>query len=94
MPFGEIIAFLLWESYENFALCERNVACLNTILGGSRNRYGALNGNIWKEISLVILVMKTNEMHYFANLFDKVLYVFRTYSLSIIRSIPTLYTQQ
>jgi len=27
------------------ALCERNVACLNTILGGSHNRYGVLNGN-------------------------------------------------
>jgi hypothetical protein len=33
-------------------------------------------------------------MHYFSNLFDKVLYMFRTAPLSIIRSISILYTQQ
>jgi len=33
-------------------------------------------------------------MHFFSNLFDKVLYVFRTYLLPIISSISTLYTQQ
>jgi len=33
-------------------------------------------------------------MHYFSNLFDKVLYMFRRGPLSIIRSISTLYTQQ
>jgi len=32
-----------------------------------------------------------NEMHYFSNLFDKVLYMFRPCPLSIIRSISTLY---
>ena len=32
-------------------------------------------------------------MHYFSNLFDKVLYKFRTSPLSIIRSISTLYTR-
>jgi len=37
--------------------------------------------------------MKANEMHYFSNLFDKVLYMFRTCTLSIIRSISTLYTR-
>ena len=42
-----------------------------------------------------ILIMKANEMHYFSNLFDKVIYVymFRTNPLSIIRSISTLYTR-
>jgi len=30
-------------------------------------------------------------MHYFSNLFDKVLYMFQTSPLSIIRSISTLY---
>ena len=35
--------------------------------------------------SLLILIMKGNEMHYFSNLFDKVLYMFRTGLLSIIR---------
>ena len=38
--------------------------------------------------------MKANRMHYFSNLFDKVLYMFRTGPLSIIRIISTLYTQQ
>jgi len=38
------------------------------------------------------LIMKANEMPCFLNLFDKVLYMFRTCALSIIRSIPTLYT--
>ena len=32
-------------------------------------------------------------MHYFSNLFDKVLYMFRTVPLSIIRSSSTLYTR-
>jgi len=35
--------------------------------------------------------MKANEMHYFSYLFDKVLYMFQTRPLSIIRSISTLY---
>jgi hypothetical protein len=38
--------------------------------------------------------MKANKMHYFSDLFDKVLYIFRTGPLSIIRNISTLYTQQ
>jgi len=38
--------------------------------------------------------MKANEMHYFSNLFDKVLYMFRAGPLSIIRSISTLYTRR
>jgi hypothetical protein len=37
--------------------------------------------------------MKANEVHYFSNLFDKVLYMFWTSPLSIIRSILTLYTR-
>jgi hypothetical protein len=39
-----------------------------------------------------ILIMKANEMDFFSHLFDKVLYMFRTSPLSIIRSISTLYT--
>jgi len=34
--------------------------------------------------------MKGNEIHYFSDLFDNVLYMFRTGPLSIIRSILTL----
>jgi len=37
--------------------------------------------------------MKANEVHYFSNLFDKVVYIFRTYPLYIIRCISTLYTR-
>jgi hypothetical protein len=40
-----------------------------------------------------ILIIKANEMHCFLNLFDKVLYMFRTGSVSIVRSISTLYTR-
>ena len=40
-----------------------------------------------------ILIIKANEMHNFSNLFDKVLYMFRTGPLSITRSISTLYTR-
>jgi len=40
-----------------------------------------------------ILIMKANEMHNFSYLFDKILYMFRTGPLSIIRSISTLYTR-
>jgi len=36
--------------------------------------------------------MEANKMHYFTNLFDKVLYMIRTSPPSIIRSISTLYT--
>jgi len=42
---------------------------------------------------LVVLIIKANEMHSFSNLFHKVLYMFRTDLLSIIRSISTLYTR-
>ena len=41
--------------------------------------------------SWYILIMKANKMHYFSDLFDKVLYMFWTCPLSIIRSISTLY---
>jgi hypothetical protein len=40
-----------------------------------------------------ILIIKANEMHNFRNLFDKVLYMFRTGPLSIIMCISTLYTR-
>jgi len=40
----------------------------------------------------LVLIMKANEMHSFSDLFGKVLYMFRTCSLSI-RSISTLFTQ-
>jgi hypothetical protein len=41
--------------------------------------------------SWCILTMKANEVRFFPNLFDKVLYMFRTSPPSIIRSISTLY---
>jgi len=39
------------------------------------------------------LITKANKMHNFSNLFDKILYMFQTSPLSIIRSISTLYTR-
>ena len=47
---------------------------------------------IYTRFVIFSLTIKANEMHYFSNLFDKVLYMFRTVPLSIIRSISTLYT--
>ena len=44
-------------------------------------------------VSWYILIMEANEMHYFSNLFDIVLYMFQTRPLSIIKSISTLYMQ-
>jgi len=41
----------------------------------------------------IILTMRATEIHSFSDLFDKVLCMFRTYPLSIIRSISTLYTR-
>jgi len=41
----------------------------------------------------MFFTMKANEMHYFSDLFDKLLYMFRTDPLPIIRSISTLYTR-
>jgi hypothetical protein len=41
-----------------------------------------------------ILIINANEMHNFSDLLDKILYMLRTGSPSIIRSISTLYTQQ
>ena len=42
-------------------------------------------------IGCIILIIKANKVHNFSDLFDKVLYMFRTGPLSIIRSISTLY---
>jgi len=44
-------------------------------------------------ISTNSILIKANEMHNFSNVFDKVLYMFRTGLLSNIRSILTLYTR-
>jgi len=48
---------------------------------------------ISKDRNTLILIIKAKEMHYFSDLFDKVLYTFRTVPLSTIRSISTLYTR-
>jgi len=61
-----------------------------------------ISGTSWRNITLsnltsedratwYILIMKANEMHFFSYLFVKVLCMFRTCPLSIIRSILTLY---
>ena len=60
---------------------------------GNRRKSNHLK-ELGKIIIKRILIMKPNEMHYFSNLFDKVLYMFRTSPLSIIRGISTLHTRK
>jgi len=48
---------------------------------------------IKKKLLIYILIMKANKMVYFSNSFGKVLYMFRTSRMSIMRSITTLYTR-
>jgi putative SOS response-associated peptidase YedK len=43
-------------------------------------------------VTTLILITKANKMHHFSDLFDKVLYMFRTCPLTNIRSISTLHT--
>jgi len=40
-----------------------------------------------------VIIIKPNDMRYFSDLFDKVLYMFRTGPLSAISSISTPYTR-
>jgi len=58
-------------------------------------KYIAFEGILEHKLSTLtdLLIMKTNKMHYFSHLFDKVLYMLRTCPLSIIRTISTLYTR-
>jgi len=46
-----------------------------------------------KNVIVNVLIITANKMYNFSNLFDKVLYIFRTGPLTIIRSISTLYTR-
>jgi len=46
------------------------------------------------KLRVPILILKANEMHYFKYLSGKVLYMFQTGPLPIIRSISKLHTQQ
>jgi len=40
----------------------------------------------------ILLIIKTNKMHYFSTLFGKELYMFRTDLLSIVGSLNTVFT--
>jgi hypothetical protein len=55
--------------------------------------YEVFIGHSGDRASWYILIVKANEMHYFSDLFDKVLYMFRTCPLSVIGSVSTLYTR-
>jgi hypothetical protein len=73
------------------------VICLdNTLLHSlQESESGSTNWYVWHSedrASWYILIVKANKMHYFLNLFHKVLYMFQRGPLSIIRSISTLYT--
>ena len=52
----------------------------------------SLDGHQERKSLAPFIIMKANEMHYFSNLFDKVLYMFWTCALSIIRSVSMLST--
>jgi len=52
-----------------------------------------LASNLVTTVQSRILIIKSNEIHNFSDLSDKILYIFRTGPLSIIRSISTLYTR-
>jgi hypothetical protein len=64
-------------------------AGFNILVVSNAGNFTFTNWSTWD----TILTMKANEMHYFPDLFDKVLYMFCTCPLSIIRSISTLYTR-
>jgi len=49
--------------------------------------------SFWVSVLFLFLKMKANEIHHFSDSSDKVLYMFRTGPLSIIRSISTLCTR-
>jgi len=70
---------------------------LSTIIKQCTFRHFLYVIRIWHSehrASWCVLIMKADEMNYFLNLFDKVLHMFRTCPLSIIRSISTLYTSK
>jgi hypothetical protein len=88
-----------WDGARRTSWCKTSDGC---ILYAKQNRLSASNSSyfylqfIWHSgdrASWYILIMKANKMHYFSNLFDRVLYMFQTCPLSIIRSISTLYTR-
>jgi hypothetical protein len=75
-------------------LCLRKCQFVLLSLGGhvvATRRFGnyvhTTNAPKMNRLCHIILIIKANEMNYFSNLFDKVLYMFRTGPLSIIRSI-------
>jgi hypothetical protein len=80
---------------ESYTKCSRHMTNKNSngrlllFTNFVRNTFQCTDSKIHSRI----LIIKANEMHYFSNLFHKVLYIFRTSQLSIIRSISTLYTR-
>jgi hypothetical protein len=55
--------------------------------------YSNISGVIAAKVTCIkIHIMEANKMHYFSNLFDKQLYMFRTDLLSIISSLDTIFT--
>jgi len=99
-----ICCIWLVDSIECFFFSQINTYCIrnhpNKCLSTTTYFTDIFNMNcfswIWHSedrASCYILIMKTNGMHCFSNLFDKVLYMFRTNPLVIIRSISTLHTR-
>jgi hypothetical protein len=82
--------FIIQETCEGTNLLSIStyfISC-NDTLNSSIRIWHPEDGASW-----YIIIIKDNEIHYFSDLFDKVLCMFRTGPLSIIRSISTLYTR-
>jgi len=92
LPFNNSGQFASTHVSFNYSVLCVTFVIRNTLSCIAINKHiGAFD--IQRTVHRDILIMKANEMHYFSNLFDKVLYMFQTVPLSIIRTISTLYTR-
>jgi hypothetical protein len=89
-----------WNMYPNLIssnqCSDANYTAVSSELGsgptsGEPLYYVSVGFNIQQQARKKMFIVKANEKHHFSDLFDKVLYMFPTYLLSIIRSIWTLY---
>jgi len=89
------------EKWHNIWILDYQAFLFGRFTGNSKGRNTNYVNSVWNKIChtrrrnllLYVLITKANEMHSFSDLFDKVLYMFLTGPLSIIRSISTLYTR-
>jgi hypothetical protein len=97
---GNVAQVYVDTSYFSYCSYSPTLKTSTCSLCGATARLGRSRYWSWKFVSSliyvqyeVILIIRVNEMHYFSNLFDNVLYMFRTGPLSIIRSFSILCTR-